>query len=182
MWFLCVIWLCALNTTWKWQFKKNALSKIKSQCHVDFKHIFESKIVQVLSEKNVFKLDAILKSSSYFSVYFDFVRYLWHENDNLKKNALSKIESLCYANSKYFPRKTLFNLTNFKFASVWSGGGGRLCLTIFESPANGGGGRGVGYVRAILPCAGASECLIIKNWGNVIIQHRGNRTWFLNKA
>jgi hypothetical protein len=27
--------------------------------------------------------------------------YLWHENGNLKKNALSKIESLCYADSKY---------------------------------------------------------------------------------
>jgi hypothetical protein len=40
---------------------------------------------------SIFKLDAILISLAYFSVYFDFVRYLWHENGNLKKNALSKI-------------------------------------------------------------------------------------------
>jgi hypothetical protein len=39
-------------------FKKNVLSKIESQCHADSKDIFGSKIVQVLSEKNVFKLDA----------------------------------------------------------------------------------------------------------------------------
>jgi hypothetical protein len=57
---------------------KNALSKIKSQCHVDSKHVFESKIVRVLSEKNVFKLDAeigIFKSVARFSVYFDFMHY-----------------------------------------------------------------------------------------------------------
>jgi hypothetical protein len=51
--------------------EKNILSKVKSQCHVDYKHIFESKIVRVLSEKNVFKLDtafAILKSVAQFSV------------------------------------------------------------------------------------------------------------------
>jgi hypothetical protein len=30
-------------------FNKNALSKIESQCHVDFKDVFGSKIVQVLS-------------------------------------------------------------------------------------------------------------------------------------
>jgi hypothetical protein len=29
------------------------------------------------------------------------MRYLWHENGNLKKNALSKIESLRYADSKH---------------------------------------------------------------------------------
>jgi hypothetical protein len=56
--------------------KKKPLSKIKSQCQVESKNIFESKIVQVPPEKNLFKLDAILKSSAYFSVYFDFVRYL----------------------------------------------------------------------------------------------------------
>jgi hypothetical protein len=60
--------------------------------------------VQVLSEKNVFKLDAILKSSAYFSFYFDFVRYFQHENGNLKKNALSKFESLCHADSKHILR------------------------------------------------------------------------------
>jgi hypothetical protein len=37
---------------------KNALSKIESQCHVDSKHVFVLKIVRVLSEKNIFKLDA----------------------------------------------------------------------------------------------------------------------------
>jgi hypothetical protein len=36
---------------------KNALSKIESLCYADSKHIFGSKIVQVLSEKNVFKVD-----------------------------------------------------------------------------------------------------------------------------
>jgi hypothetical protein len=60
--------------------KKNALSKIESLCYANCKHIFILKIVQVLSEKNIFKFDAILKSSAYFSVYFDFMRYLWHEN------------------------------------------------------------------------------------------------------
>jgi hypothetical protein len=57
---------------------KNALSKIKSLCHADSKHIFESNIVRVLS---------ILKSSAYFSVCFDFMQCLRHENGNLKKNA-----------------------------------------------------------------------------------------------
>jgi hypothetical protein len=38
---------------------KNALSKIESHCQADSKHIFESKIGQVLFEKNVFKLDAV---------------------------------------------------------------------------------------------------------------------------
>jgi hypothetical protein len=75
--------------------KKNALIKIESFCYADSKHIFILKIVRVLSKKNVLKLDAILKSSAYFSVYFDFMRYLRHENGFLKKNALSKIESLC---------------------------------------------------------------------------------------
>jgi hypothetical protein len=56
--------------------KKNDLSKIESFCYADSKPIFILKIVQVLYEKNVFKLDAILISSAYFSVYFDFVRYL----------------------------------------------------------------------------------------------------------
>jgi hypothetical protein len=59
--------------------KKKALSKIESQCHVDSKHIFGSKIVHVLSEKNIFKLDAafaIFLSAARFSVYFDFMRYL----------------------------------------------------------------------------------------------------------
>jgi hypothetical protein len=31
----------------------------------------------------------------------DFVRCLRHENSNLKKNALSKIESLCSADSQH---------------------------------------------------------------------------------
>jgi hypothetical protein len=69
--------------------KKKASSKIKSQCQVDSKHVFKSKIVQVLSEKNVFKLDAalaILKSAAHFSAYFDFMHNLRHENSNLKKN------------------------------------------------------------------------------------------------
>jgi hypothetical protein len=55
--------------------------------------------------KNVFKLDAefeIFKSAAHFSVYFDFMRCLRHENGNLKKNALSKIESLCHADYKHF--------------------------------------------------------------------------------
>jgi hypothetical protein len=59
--------------------KKNALIKIESQCHADSKHIFRSKIVQVLSEKNVFKLDAafaIFMFTARFLVYFDFMRYL----------------------------------------------------------------------------------------------------------
>jgi hypothetical protein len=30
------------------------------------------------------------------------MRFLRHENGNLKKNALSKIESLCHADSKRF--------------------------------------------------------------------------------
>jgi predicted ABC-type exoprotein transport system permease subunit len=53
--------------------KKNALNKIKSLCHSDSKHIFKSNIVLVLSETNVFKLDAefeIFKSAARFSVYF----------------------------------------------------------------------------------------------------------------
>jgi hypothetical protein len=79
-------------------------------------------------EKNVFKLDAILKSSAYFSVCFGFVRYLRHENGNLKKNALSKFESQCHVDFKhvfaqksfeYFPRKTYSNLTqNLKFLNL----------------------------------------------------------------
>jgi hypothetical protein len=84
--------------------KKNALSKIESQCHAHSKHSFGSKIVQVLSEKNVFKLDAgfaIFMSAARFSVYFDFMCYLRHENSNLKKNAFCKIESLCHADSKH---------------------------------------------------------------------------------
>jgi hypothetical protein len=60
---------------------------------VDSKNIFESKIVQVLYEKNVFKIDAILKSSAYFSVCFGFVHYLRHENGNLKKNALTLLQT-----------------------------------------------------------------------------------------
>jgi hypothetical protein len=85
--------------------KKNALSKIESLSYADFKHNFESNIVRVLSEKNIFKLDAefeIFKSAAHFSVYFDFMRCLRHENGNLKKNAFSKIESLCHADSKHF--------------------------------------------------------------------------------
>jgi hypothetical protein len=61
----------ALFMTQKRQLQQKALIKIKSQCHADSKHIFESKIVQVLSEKNVFKLDAafvILKSVAHFSI------------------------------------------------------------------------------------------------------------------
>jgi hypothetical protein len=81
--------------------KKNALSKIESRLNADSKHIFILKIVQVLSEEDVYKLDAILKSSAYFSVYFDFMRYLRHENGNLKKNALSKTESQLNADSKH---------------------------------------------------------------------------------
>jgi hypothetical protein len=53
------------------------------------KHNFESKMIQVLSEKNIFKLDAafaILKSAARFSVLFDFMRFLLHENGNLEKN------------------------------------------------------------------------------------------------
>jgi hypothetical protein len=42
-----------------------------------------------------------LKSSAYFSVSFDFMGYLCHENGNLKKNTLSKIESQCHADSKH---------------------------------------------------------------------------------
>jgi hypothetical protein len=62
-------------------------------------------IVRVLSEKNVFKLDAefeIFISAARFSVYFDFMRSLRHENGNLKKNALNKIKSLCHVDSKSF--------------------------------------------------------------------------------
>jgi hypothetical protein len=84
--------------------KKNTLSKIESQCHADSKHIFKSKIVSILSKINVFKLDgafAIFKSAARFSIFFDFMHYLRHENDNLKKNALSKIESSCHADSKH---------------------------------------------------------------------------------
>jgi hypothetical protein len=47
--------------------EKNVIIKVKSQCHVDYKHTFESKMVRVLSEKNIFKLDgafAILKSAA----------------------------------------------------------------------------------------------------------------------
>jgi hypothetical protein len=54
----------------KSNFNKNALSKIESQCNADSKHIFESKIAQVLLEKNIFKHDtafAILKSAAHFS-------------------------------------------------------------------------------------------------------------------
>jgi hypothetical protein len=66
-------------------FIKNALSKIKSQCLDDSKHVFELKIVQVLFEKNVFKLDVKfeIKSAARFSVYFDFMLYFRHENGNL---------------------------------------------------------------------------------------------------
>jgi hypothetical protein len=109
---------------------KNTWSKIESQWHVDFKHIFELNIVQVLSKKNVFKLDAefeIFKSAARFSVYFDFICCLRHENGNLKKNALSKIESLYHADSRHifgskigFLRKPFFKMTNFGFAAVWS--------------------------------------------------------------
>jgi hypothetical protein len=84
--------------------KKNAFGKIESLCHADSKHIFGSKIIQLLSEKNVFKLDAafaIFMSAARFSVYFDCMRYLRHENGNLKKNACIKIESLCHADSKH---------------------------------------------------------------------------------
>jgi hypothetical protein len=61
------------------------------------------------------------------------VRYLRHENSNLKKNALSKMESLCHVDSKrflykksskYFPRKTHFKLAIFELAAVLSGGVG----------------------------------------------------------
>jgi hypothetical protein len=34
------------------------LSKFESLCHADSKHIFILKIARVLSEKNIFKLDA----------------------------------------------------------------------------------------------------------------------------
>jgi hypothetical protein len=46
--------------------KKNVLSKVESQCHVDYQNIFYSKIVRVLSSETLFKLDAalaILKSA-----------------------------------------------------------------------------------------------------------------------
>jgi hypothetical protein len=55
-------------------------------------------------QEKLFKLDAefkIFKSVARFSLYFDFMRCLRHENGNLKKNALSKIESLCNADSKH---------------------------------------------------------------------------------
>jgi hypothetical protein len=101
----------------------------------------------VLSEKNVFKIDgalAILKSAARFCVYFDFMRFLRLENGNFCN--LSKIKSLCYADSKhkksskYFLRKTHFKLAIFEFAAVWSGGGGaaecrymRMHLGFFET-------------------------------------------------
>jgi hypothetical protein len=44
---------------------------------------------------------AILKSTALFFFYFAIVRYLRHENGNLKKNALIKIESQCHADSKH---------------------------------------------------------------------------------
>jgi hypothetical protein len=40
--------------------KKNTLNKIKSLCHVDSKHSLRSKIVQVIYEKNTFKVDNFL--------------------------------------------------------------------------------------------------------------------------
>jgi hypothetical protein len=41
---------------------KNNWSKIESQCHADYMQVFELKIVQELSEKNVFKLPFIFPS------------------------------------------------------------------------------------------------------------------------
>jgi hypothetical protein len=32
------------------------------------------------------------------------MRYFWHENGNFKKNVLSKIKSLCHADSKRFKK------------------------------------------------------------------------------
>jgi hypothetical protein len=78
------------------------------------------------------------------------MQYSRHENGNLKKNALNKIESLCHADSKRFLKiknrpstfkeKHILSWRFFEFTTVLSGGGVAL-LTIFESPANGGGGR-----------------------------------------
>jgi hypothetical protein len=57
-------------------------------------------------------------SAARFSIYFDFVRCLWHENGNLKKNALNKFESLCYADSKHIVQvlseKNTFKVGVFK--------------------------------------------------------------------
>jgi hypothetical protein len=60
---------CNLTLCVKYDLKRaiSTKSKIKSQCHVDFQDIFGSKIVQVLFEKNAFKLDAafmIFKSAA----------------------------------------------------------------------------------------------------------------------
>jgi hypothetical protein len=45
--------------------------------------------------------------------------------------------------SKYFLRKTHFNMTIFEFAAVWSGGGGEGLQLNFFNFLPGGGGRGL---------------------------------------
>jgi hypothetical protein len=58
--------------------KKNAFVKFKAAAMLILSIFLDQKIVQVLSEKNVFKLNeayAILKSAARFSVNFDFMRY-----------------------------------------------------------------------------------------------------------
>jgi hypothetical protein len=39
-------------------FNRNTWSKIESQCHINSEDFFKSKIIQVFSEKNIFKFDA----------------------------------------------------------------------------------------------------------------------------
>jgi hypothetical protein len=48
-----------------------------------------------------------MEKSLIFKVYFDFKRYLRLENGNLKKNASSKIKSLCHADSKHIFRSKI---------------------------------------------------------------------------
>jgi hypothetical protein len=47
------------------------------------------------------------------------VRYLRHENSNLKKNALNKIESLCYADSKRLKKKNRISAFREKRILSW---------------------------------------------------------------
>jgi hypothetical protein len=86
-------------------------------------------------------------------VYFDFMRFLRHENGNLKKKALIKLKAyvslilsifLDKKSSQYFWRKTHLKLAFLICGCVGWGG-----VAIFEYRANGGGGRGRGGRRLV---------------------------------
>jgi hypothetical protein len=81
-------------------FNKNALSKIESLCHVFSKDIFKSKIVQVLSEKNIFKFDAAFTIFPSILFFYAFIM-TWKRQFN-KKNAWSKFDSQFHVDSKLF--------------------------------------------------------------------------------